>query len=156
MWERLEHQPEGETPRCSPALLILGGNCCQTRVQHLGRLPERNVRVGRIDVSEVRVIEDVECLGAKSERERVMQGNVSPNSKVRLCGAKPAYEVARSITKRPCSWHAERRRIDCLSSRILRAIAIEGVSRNDIEGARVLLSCSRIDHKLAPGGHRKG
>lgn len=65
--ERLEHEPEGKLHRSSSALLVLRGNRCQTGIQHLSRLAERDIGIGRIDVSEVRVIEEIECFRPESK-----------------------------------------------------------------------------------------
>src|ERR1700682_4742842 len=87
------------------ALLVLRTYSSQTLVQHLRRLPERRRSERRIDVSKIRVIEQIERLSAELERETFIQRDVPAYREIYLGLPKTTRKVSRSIPWVSSRWN---------------------------------------------------
>ena len=90
-------QLERELDRARAPLLIEGACPTEALVQHFGGLSKQQIAQIRIDVPEVRVIQDVECFSSKLHVPTIIEVEVSPDGDVRLHSAKTAQKIPRSI-----------------------------------------------------------
>src|SRR5258707_11467368 len=97
-WRLSEGQAKSKLHRPGSALLILCSHRSETAIQHLCRLSKGGIGVVWIDVSKVRVVQQVECLSAKVKSDPIMDWKVTSSGKIELGGSEGAHEVARCIS----------------------------------------------------------
>ena len=96
-----EEKFEGKLHGSGATLLILRSHCAEACIQHLGSLTKHRIGIRWINVSEVRVVEEIECLRSKLQDERIMQMDVPSGRQIELRCAETSHEIARSISGSP-------------------------------------------------------
>src|SRR5580698_8007919 len=81
---RSKVQLEGKLHRPGSALLVLRSHGSEACVQHFRRLSERSIGISGINVSEVGMIQNVECFSPKLQDEGVRQMELTPSGHVQL------------------------------------------------------------------------
>ena len=110
-------------------------------IEHFGRLSEVQVREGRIDVSEIGMIEHIKCFNLQLHVPLIAEMVVLSNRQVALYFIEPAHQIPRRIplfrkAGQTESWvRGVRTAIEDLPARVLRASQVERATRNEIDPA---------------------
>jgi hypothetical protein len=121
-------------------LLVERAQRAEAVIQHLGGLPKRGVVQRGIDITEGWVVENVECLRSKLQREPVMQMNFAPHGEICLECPESSNEIPRGITGGVPRRKAECSGVYCPPTRILRSVKIKLLAGHDVDVAIVLIS----------------
>ena len=92
-----ELQLQRKLHRAWTALLVLRCHRAEACVQSLRGLPKGGIRERRIDVTEVRMVEEIEGLGAELQVEIPVDREFAPDGKVQLRGSESSNKIPRGI-----------------------------------------------------------
>ena len=138
------------------ALLVERTHRAEARIQHLRRLPKVEVAKRWIDVTEIRVIENVERFGPKLHGEVLDDVKITSDSAIDLSGSKGSNEITRCVacggTNRQSKCSTCGRdvgaAVDRPPTRVLRTIEIDRIGRVVID-SRVVIRPRRIFEQVS-------
>jgi len=117
-----KRQLERKLHRAWSTLLVLRREASEAVVQHLSSLTKRRIAEGRIDETEIGMIQDVERLGAELQVDLVAQPELLPGGEVDLCSTETTGKITGGIAHNSSSWDGKCGRIDCFAAWILTPI----------------------------------
>src|SRR5262245_17604234 len=125
-----ETQLQSQLQRTRPAQLIQGIQVSQRRIQRGLRTSERGRSRAPVimDISEARVVENVERLAPELQTQTFREVKIPPQGKVNLRDSKTSQGISRQRAIVP-SGDTERFIVDGLVTRILWSVCVERLTR---------------------------